>query len=89
MAKVTMMCPLSGKKCRDCAIYRGRHYFLCFCGDYRGRVEDPGEPTKTSQSLSPQMRSSRRFEMPIVSIVRTHDPFAPAGKRERKADPPC
>lgn len=32
MAKVKMTCPFSGKPCRECSVYRGRHYYLCFRG---------------------------------------------------------
>lgn len=74
MAKVKMMCPLSGKTCKDCAIYRGRHYFLCFSGEYKGRVADAEEPTKTSSALAPEMRSSRKFEMPRNLPARNYEP---------------
>jgi hypothetical protein len=30
MARVAMSCPFSGKGCIECAIYRGRHFYLCF-----------------------------------------------------------
>jgi len=36
MAKVTMACPISKGPCVDCAIYRGRHFYLCFSKEYRG-----------------------------------------------------
>jgi hypothetical protein len=36
MAKVAMACPFSKKMCRDCAVYRGSHYYLCFKKEYRG-----------------------------------------------------
>jgi hypothetical protein len=29
-------CPLSGKACINCAIYRGRHFNVCFQDHYRG-----------------------------------------------------
>lgn len=74
MAKVKMVCPLSGNPCKDCAIYRGRHYFLCFSGDYRGRVADAEEPTKTSESLASEMRSSRKFEMPRNLPTKNYEP---------------
>lgn len=36
MAKTSMICPFSRKLCVECEIYRGKHYFLCFCEKYRG-----------------------------------------------------
>jgi molybdopterin converting factor small subunit len=36
MAKKSLLCPFSKGPCVECAIYRGRHYYLCFARDYRG-----------------------------------------------------
>lgn len=38
MAQTKMICPFSHKACVECSFYRGRHYFLCFCKEYRGYV---------------------------------------------------
>jgi len=46
MAKINMVCPFSKKLCHECPIYRGRHYFLCFCEEYRGYIDQPEENTK-------------------------------------------
>jgi hypothetical protein len=27
--KTAMTCPFSRKACKECAVYRGRHYYLC------------------------------------------------------------
>ncbi len=43
MAKRKMNCPFSGKGCRECPLYRGRHYFLCFSKKYRGVIGDRAE----------------------------------------------
>ncbi len=43
MAKRKMNCPFSGKGCKECSIYRGRHYFLCFSKRYRGVIGDRAE----------------------------------------------
>ena len=43
MAKRKMNCPFSGKGCKECPIYRGRHYFLCFSKRYRGVIGDRAE----------------------------------------------
>jgi hypothetical protein len=36
MAKVNMTCPISKGVCTECAIYRGRHFYLCFSKEYHG-----------------------------------------------------
>lgn len=42
MAKEEMLCPFTGQLCRECALYRGRHYYLCFSQKYRVHSENPG-----------------------------------------------
>jgi hypothetical protein len=46
MAKEKMLCPFNGKLCRECALYRGRHHYLCFNKKYRGHLKNPGEVAK-------------------------------------------
>jgi len=29
MAKLGMVCPFSKTACKDCALFRGRHFYLC------------------------------------------------------------
>ena len=36
MAKQTMRCVFSDKLCKECALFRGRHYYLCFSRNYQG-----------------------------------------------------
>jgi len=50
MAKIAMACPFSNKMCRDCAVYRGSHYYLCFKKVYRGCLV--GENGKASKEKS-------------------------------------
>jgi hypothetical protein len=38
MAKIEMVCPFTQRLCDECPLYRGRHYFLCFCKNYRGYI---------------------------------------------------
>ena len=40
MAKTSVLCPFSGKMCRECENYRGRHYFLCNVNNYRGHIKN-------------------------------------------------
>ena len=36
LLKSNVRCPLSGKACINCALYRGKHFNLCFQDHYRG-----------------------------------------------------
>ncbi|MHC4599660.1 MAG: hypothetical protein ACYS47_11700 [Planctomycetota bacterium] len=40
MAKKNLLCPISKGPCVECALYRGRHHYLCFAEDYRGYAGD-------------------------------------------------
>jgi hypothetical protein len=42
MARIPMLCPFSKDLCRECTIYRGRHYYLCFRKEYRGYLGKEG-----------------------------------------------
>jgi len=35
MAKTNMFCPFTHSLCDECALYRGRHYYLGFCKQYQ------------------------------------------------------
>lgn len=50
MAQTKMICPFSQKACVECSFYRGRHYFLCHCRQYRGYL---GEKNKDGSKASP------------------------------------
>jgi hypothetical protein len=71
MAKTRMICPFSGVMCKDCPVYRGRHYFLCFCEKYRGHLAESGKappPSRTS--------SNGKLEIPPkVKALNVLDPF--------------
>ncbi len=41
MAKHKIVCPISRAACTECAIYRGRHYYLCYSSAYKGSSFDP------------------------------------------------
>ena len=59
MAKKKMMCPFSGIGCRECTLYRGRHYFLCYSRKYRGVVGDRTEDFKEALAAVNLFPSSR------------------------------
>jgi len=43
MAKTPMRCPFNDKLCKECQIYRGRHYYLCAKENYRGHIKTTTE----------------------------------------------
>jgi hypothetical protein len=69
MAKTKMLCPFSGELCKDCPVYRGRHFYLCFCSKYRGCLNKTGK-------IPPVLRRdyNGKFEMPPFPI-RAKDPY--------------
>jgi hypothetical protein len=83
MAKVGMLCPFSGELCEECPLYRGRHYYLCFCSKYRGCLSKSGK-------IPPPLRANfnGKFEMPaaLLASVRAIDPFAMDSKDSEKED---
>ncbi len=46
MAKTNMLCPFSHKLCNECTVYRGRHYYLSLCTNYRGYIGELKENAK-------------------------------------------
>lgn len=69
MAKTRMICPFSGALCKDCPLYRGRHYFLCYCEKYRGHLTESGK-------MPPALRtgSNGKFKMPSLPTTK-EDPY--------------
>jgi hypothetical protein len=61
MAKTKMLCPFSKELCKECPLYRGRHYYLCFYTKYRGYLRDAEKQAKQKSRPS---RVDKKFEMP-------------------------
>jgi hypothetical protein len=61
MAKTKMLCPFTNKLCRECAQYRGRHYYLCYCSKYRGYLEDSEE---RAERESWRRKAKEKFDLP-------------------------
>lgn len=40
MTKTAMVCPFSKGRCIECAIFRGRHFGLCFTTKYETREDE-------------------------------------------------
>ena len=43
MAKNEMVCPFSDRACKNCSLYIGRHYLLCYKSQYRGYMKNTRE----------------------------------------------
>jgi hypothetical protein len=74
MAKEDMLCPFTGKLCRECALYRGRHYYLCFNKKYRGHLEKSEGATKGTNPGTSEVKHDEHFEAP-VKMPGAIDPF--------------
>ena len=70
-----MICPFSGRLCEECSLYRGRHYFLCFCEKYRGYLNGQGDTTERAASPASGLSPTRRFEIPSLKLESAIDPF--------------
>jgi hypothetical protein len=76
MAKTEMICPFTNELCRECALYRGRHYYLCFCEKYRGHLDESEVASGENVSSRFQSISSNTFKIPQVISASAIDPFA-------------
>ena len=65
MAKEKMLCPFSERLCRECPLYRGRHYYLCYCSEYRGHLTD-SESGTGRRPVKPDIDRYRDVRMPQV-----------------------
>lgn len=72
MAKVEMICPFSGAICKDCPVYRGRHYLLCFCEKYRGCLPEALKDMPMSKT-----GYNGKFTMPSLPTI-AKDPYIDA-----------
>ncbi len=63
MAKHKIVCPFSGRACVECAVYRGRHYYLCYSAAYRGSSFDP-ERIKELKDAETKEDRGKTFGMP-------------------------
>jgi hypothetical protein len=63
MARHKILCPISGTACVECAIYRGRHYYLCYSKNFRGTSFDP-ERMKELKAAESKNENDKTFGMP-------------------------
>ena len=59
MAKTRMRCPFTNKLCDECAVYRGRHYYLSLCPQFRGYI--PAPRVETGRGTAPAALDLRRL----------------------------
>jgi hypothetical protein len=66
MAKIPMLCPFSKELCRECTVYRGRHYYLCFRKEYggylgkKGQIQGLGSENTTSVVITGRQKRQGR-----------------------------
>jgi hypothetical protein len=75
VAKERMICPFSKRLCEECALYRGRHYYLCFCQEYRGYLGNPVASAKGDSLSVSGAASNGRFDIPSIIRTNAFDPF--------------
>jgi len=66
VAKTNRLCPFSGNLCKECPLYRARHYYLCFSGNHRGSLCKPGEVSDTVASPTPGPSRNHKSEIPHI-----------------------
>jgi hypothetical protein len=76
MAKKKMLCPFSSRLCRDCPVYRGRHYALCFSESYRGYLGRRGERARGHARPSFEAASKDRIVVPTIAVKRPLDLYS-------------
>jgi hypothetical protein len=77
LAKAKMICPFSGKLCKECSLYRGRHYLLCFKDQYRGFIKESAQES-TSDTDNYKDRVKDIFNLSSLTDSRSLDPFTTA-----------
>lgn len=79
MAKTLMRCPFNEKMCKDCELYRGRHYYLCTCEKYRGYIKSkqrvsfnghnkPLDLETIKKLFEPWSVKQNKLERPVLKI---------------------
>jgi len=69
MAKEATLCPISGKACRNCPLYIGRHYFICYA---RSRRAGPEQVVKVQLEQPAAVKARGKFKLPAQTGF---DPF--------------
>ncbi len=70
MARINTRCPFTHRLCTECALYRGRHYCLGFCQQYRGCIGGSTENTKSdSRHHSAGLQSLKDWVEPWAGLA--------------------
>ncbi len=69
MAKETMVCPISSKACKNCCLFIGRHYFMCYA---RSRHPGPERVVRLQTPRPAAVRARGKFALPASTGF---DPF--------------
>jgi len=84
MAKKNLLCPFSKGPCIECAIYRGRHYYLCFAEDYGGYAGEGDDGGRNHwETFSESFREIDRVIEAWSARNRCVDGYVTSGKRIR------
>ena len=75
MSMIKMLCPFSGKLCEDCPIYRGRHYYLCYCENYRGHLDEVDNNGGSVYPLASEVWAMWQSEFQMINPKSAIDPF--------------
>jgi hypothetical protein len=73
-----MICPFSGKYCKECSLYRGRHYFLCFKDKYRGYIKEYAKISAKNIDSNNRGKAKDLFELTALTDSKSLDPFSRA-----------
>ena len=67
MAKKKMKCVFTSTQCKNCSLYIGRHYYMCYYGDSKAR--------KRSKAITVGGKSDNAsFKVPDLKLE-VFDPF--------------
>ena len=69
-----MICPFSGKYCKECSLYRGRHYLLCFNNRYRGYIKESAAESN-GDTDNTKDKVNNIFKLNSLSESKSLDPF--------------
>jgi len=63
-----VLCPFSNRPCRDCSLYRGRHYALCYSESYRGYMGQAGGGAAITHRAPFDPGSTRPMVIPAIRV---------------------
>jgi hypothetical protein len=64
MSKAQLICPFSKRLCVDCALFRGRHYYLCSARNHGNRAS--GRSRSSELTHQSRYRNSKIEKPPVI-----------------------